>query len=456
MEIPPLKDAKLPIEPSKQRRLSDSRRSRYSFASPPDEFVYEPGLSMLDNRDEKDIISKENINHVLYSDNINTLKQFNFEIRSLLEKHPTILDEISKDQEIVDDCIKAISLVTTGDGVETYCKCIYPFFKRNTVGFIDGGLLFNLRERLSVFPFRILDFIEVIPVLSGYARDAMISLGIIDDIIDFFLASNSPTEQVACAKVLMAQFTIPDPFQVEQIKPLIPKIVSMLSCNNIEALNLVYQTLSEINGRHQLFTADFLDLGVHEYLSKHIDDPKLVASCFTLAGNMSICEPEDIKKMVDCGLIDKYMKMTDEHPIDTNWCLSNCFESSPKELFLILKDFIPKQIKKNTPQTTGFVATVLLFATSINLPFVLQEGGLQNVLSRCDSTDDDLVAKCLDAIARILILSHTKPAIGELVKGIIVLPEYVAKINVTKEQSTDTLVKEVATQILEHISNIKQ
>lgn len=453
MQVPPLVGARLPTDLTKQRRLSDSRRSRYSFAAPPNEFVYEPGLSMLDNRTSKDIISKENINHVLYSDNINTLKQFNFEIRNLLEKEPHILDEISKDQEIVDDCIKAISLVTTGDGVETYCKCIYPFFKRNTVGFIDGGLLFNLKERISVFPVRILDFIEVIPVLSGYARDAMISLGIIDDIISYFLQSQSISDQVACAKVLLAQFTIPDPFQSDQIKPLIPRIVEMLKCENIEALNLIYLALSEINGRQQLFTADYIELGVHKYLAKHITDPKLTASCFTLAGNMSICEPEDIKEMLDSGLIAHYIKLSNEHPIDSHWCLSNCFESAPKDLYPILKDYILESIKKNTPESTGFVATVLLFATSADIPEILSMNAMQNILERTDYPDESLVARILDAIARVLILgAHAKPAIGKVVEPILKNDVYIEKIKHTASSADDAPVREVAQQILDHIA----
>jgi hypothetical protein len=429
-------------KPNKKQKLN--RRSRYSFAEPPKETVEDKSSSPLLTKIQ--LISKEYISAILASNNINEINIYNYELRYFLEQDQDFINEISKDEELVENFINAFGLVDTADGLEAYCKMIYPFFKRNTVAFIDNGLLFNLRDKIDVFPDQVLDFYETIPLLSGYARDAMISLGIIDDVIDYFNNAKTTKERVAAATVLQSQFIIPHPFQVDDIRGLIPKLVPMLKCGDNEAVALIIRTLSEINGREQVFTEDFLENNVHLFLVESIKVPELTSASLTLAGNMSICEPDGVVKMIDCGLISEILKLSTDHPLDVFWCLANCFESSPKSMFKIIKDLIPRSHEDDSPESACFIATVLLFGQSEDVLEIIDDEMLKKVINAVNNKDVDISARCLDSISRLLILTHTRKEIKSKASSLFA-PETKEKIELASK-SEIKLVSGLATRIL--------
>ena len=433
------------VKPSPKPKTN--RRSRYSFADPPKQTPAEIKTSPLLAKVQ--LISKDYISAVLATDDIDKVNTYNYELRYFLAQDPNFVDEVSKDEELVEKFINAFGLVDTAKGLEAYCKMIYPFFKKNTVAFIDNGLLFNLRDKINVFPQQVLDFYETIPRLSGYARDAMISLGIIDDVIDYFNEAKTPSERVAAANVLRSQFIIPHPFQVDDIRGLIPKLVPMLKCGDNQAVSLLLLALSEINGRDQVFTEDFLEYDVHKFLAENIRVPELTSACFTLAGNMSICETDGIIRMIECGLIKEVMDLASLHPVDVFWCLSNCFESSPEAMFPILGDFISKSYAHESPDAACFLATVLLFAPSDDVLKILNDDVLKKVIGTVENEDIEISSRCMDSISRLLILSHSKKEIKDKISCL--FTNEVKEIFQRAAKSQARITSEMATHILEEI-----
>ena len=442
------------VKPTKKRRLS-KRRTRYSFADPPKESNSSENLDTIGSPllSKVQLVSKDYILEVLKSQDINTIRKYNSDIRHFLKDDPNFINGSANDEDIVETFINAFGDVTTAEGLNVYCTLIYPFFKRNTVAFIDNGLLFNLRDKLNVFPQQVLDFYEIIPVLSGYARDAMVSLGIIDDVIDYFKNAKTSNERVSAAKVLKSQFTIPDPFQVQEIRSLIPKIASLLECGDNAAIVLLLKTLSEINGRDQIFTDDFMELGIHTFLAKHITDKELTEACFTLAGNMSICDTDSILKMIDCGLIGDVISLVDVYPIDVFWCLSNCFESSPESMLPLVTDLIPKSLEMHDlPDAACFVATVLLFASSKKIKGIIDFGVLPMVIEGTGCSDIDISGRCLDSLLRLLILSNSNPTLLEVVP---IIAKEKERFEVIQKETTSKIIKELISNMIHEIDSSK-
>ena len=365
------------------------------------------------------VTSPDYIVSVFQSNDLETLKVFNDELRYYIPTNEKIIEALSKDQKIIEATINAFSIVDSADKAFILEKAFYPFFKRNPTGYIDDGLLFQVRDVLENYPFPILRLYEVTPAISSYARDAMCSLGIIDDVIDLFKKTEDIEIKHAVSKVLYNQFRTSDLFQTDHIRRLVPLIISLLALGDDVCKSYILLTLSEINGRDQVFTDVFLELNVHLFINDHINNPELTSSCLTLAGNMSICEPEKMQKIIDCGLIQKVIALANLYENDVYWCLGNCFESSPTTLFPLIMSLLPSTLPSKKPESYLLLASVFLYADSSNVFEVLKlNGTLDKILHGCQDSELDIAAHCLDSIVRILILSHSHKELQEPAKPI--------------------------------------
>ena len=384
------------------------------------------------------------------------MKLFNDELRYYIPGNEHLIEDISKDQKIIDASIEAFTTVDSEEKAYILTKAFYPFYKRNTSAFIDSGFMFTLRDILDKFPLQVLRIYEVTPALSSYARDAMCSLGIIDDVIDLYKRTEKKEIREAAAKVLYGQFRTSDPFQTDHIRRLVPLIISLLPISDYTSLSYILLTLSEINGRDQMFTDIYLELKVHLFINDNILKPELTSACLTLAGNMSICEPEKMQLIIDCGLIQKVISLARLYENDVYWCLGNCFESSPIALFPKIMEILPSTLSSRNTESYLLLASVFLYADSQNLLEVLElKGAIEKVISGCEDEELDIAAHSLDALVRILILSHSRPELQEASK-IVRSEESVEIFKKIQNTKKDSVLSNMASLLLTHISYFKK
>ena len=398
------------------------------------------------------ITSPEYIISIFESNDYETIKLFNDELRYYIPTNEHMIQELAQDQRIIQATINAFTKTDSEEKTFILEKAFYPFYKRNTAAYIDDGFMFTIRDILDKYPLPILRIYEVTPAISSYARDAMCSLGVLDDVIDLFKKTDNSEIKHAVAKVLYGQFRTSDLFQTEHIRRLVPLIISLLDISDNTSISYILLTLSEINGRDQMFTDIFLDLNVHLFINKHINEPELSSACLTLAGNMSICEPEKMQKIIDCGLIQKVIDLANLYENDVYWCLGNCFESSPTALFPMILKLLPSTLPSKKTESYLLLASVFLYAESSDvLEISKMDGTLQKIINGCDDEEMDIAAHCLDSVVRILILSHSHPDLKEaslLVRS----EENIAMYERIKTSKEGTVLSNLASLILMHIS----
>ena len=398
------------------------------------------------------ITSPEYIVSVFESNDLETITQFNNELRFYIPNNEKIIEELAKDPKIVEATMNAFTSVDSNEKAIILEKACYPFYKRNTTGYIDSGFMFTLRDILDKYPLPILKIYEITPAISSYARDAMCSLGVIDDVIDLFKKTDDPHIQHAVSKVLYGQFRTSDLFQTDHIRRLVPLIISLLGLGDDESTSYILLTLSEINGRDQMFTDIFLELDVHKFINDHINQPELTSACLTLAGNMSICEPEKMLLIINSGLIQKIIGLANLYENDVYWCLGNCFESSPTRLFPLIIGLLPNTLVSKKPESYLLLASVFLYADSSNVLEILKlDGAINKIIRGCTDNDVDISAHCLDSIVRILILCHSHKEMKEPAMPL-VSEENVKMYKNIKATKEGTVLANLAHLILIHLT----
>lgn len=454
--------------------ISTGRRlPRMSFTQVPDDLNpnVTPDSILTQNVNKNltstDICTKSKIMEVFSSNDFKQIKKYDRMLTKYLHTvDKNCIKEVSKDPEVVSLLLGLSQHVTNKEEMSIFTHAIYSFLKNNPEGIIDEGLLFTLREFLPQYTDEVLDFLQIIPVISGYARDSMLSLGIIEDVVDCFKNATSSRQRILAGKVLTSQFTIEQPFQVEDLSDLVPRVVDLLCTTKDDdnAILQVLQTLTEINGREPSFSNVYIKLGIPEYLVQNIDKECLTKQGFSLAGNMCICDSKDAKKIVESGLVVKCMSMlSQDYASDIFWMLSNLIESMPDFIVSSLSDdFVSKSVKmleehekchETFKEAVYFFSTIFLFSSSGSLERFMMEPILNGISAAIENTESDVSARCLDAISRLMILSSNQPRFSDILKSHSKFKDVTRSLMKLKEGTNNVIFKNLAGKLATQIES---
>lgn len=373
-----------------------------------------------DSPDIKTSFSLEKIISVYQSNQKAQIQHFTIELCSAAANHKSLVKSIVENPELVELIVNQACCMSTSASLSSYSSLISLIIEKDDAAVIDNGILFMYIDLISEFPIEVLRFFFTLPTLSIYARDALVCMGVIDNIIDLCSETSDENVHIAAAQVLNAIFGCQEPVNNDDIRVNISKIITLLNLPEVDAVKSIILTLVEIIGRNcsNCFVSNLFQEGVHIFIARSIQIPELTAPCICLAGNMAACESIDFQKLLDAGVVQALMSLLQsDFAGDSFWALSNCVESSPDmmiefftesyfgEISMAL-DNCPYQIFRDAAY---FIATMLLFSPVDKVNRILSYNGLLLcVIQMLDCGISNIVIRCMDSLARILFLGYTR------------------------------------------------
>ncbi|KAK8860263.1 hypothetical protein M9Y10_011928 [Tritrichomonas musculus] len=378
------------------------------------------------------------------------------QITAIIQDHQSFHYKIVSNEEVVNAIVDFVPRVNSPQFMTAFTMLILSLLDHDDPVLIDASILFPLRDMLQTYPEQLLVFFREIPSTSVYARNAMVCTGIVSDIISYTAENNS----IEGAYAINSLFSCNETIENEDLEPLLPEIVSLLSMTNEKALYYIIFAIINILRQNHDFVSTFYDLKIHDYIVKLLPIPDLTHICIYLIGNVSICEKAGIQHLIRTGTVQKLLDICREKKITSGpyWALSNCFESAPSAVIpLIPVDFLKfttdafEEIddKKFKKDCAYFLATILLFSPHEKLTLLVSKEITSKIIQMLCSESETLVIRLLDAIGRVLFVGMTNEKMTFIIHEICSSPELSKHLENLSVSSNVSILNKAKTLICE-------
>lgn len=377
--------------------------------------------------------------------------------RSLLEAaadDPVIVVTACEADGVIEAVVDSFSKFTREETVETYLQVLELFVKKNDQKVIDSELLFNLRVQMDSFPLLVLEFYAEICLASTYARNALICVGITDDVIDLCTSSTDPAVRLAACRVIGSVFDTISRVDVSFVHPLVSEILSLIKIVETPCVDILLTALvNVVDECSHAITSYLYDQDIHVFLSEVLDIPELQESAIELATRISQCETSKISLLIKAGVVPKISKLLS---VPASFVfLGNCIESAPEVMKAVIsREFICSAVELTKDcgdemfRSVGFfIATLLLYAPSHIVVTFLKPEFMILLLDMLKCEVSELIVRSVEALQRIFLLSvHMKDVR-------MVVTDFFGKSTIVEDirkltTFDDTLVQDKAVEIL--------
>lgn len=390
--------------------------------------IRSPSVDKIDisTPDMLKLYAPEKLITIFKSDDKRQIEQLCHDLCALLQSHETLHNVIVENDELVQTIVDFAPSIDTSEFMAVYTMLILLLLEQDDPTMIDAGILFSLRESLLTYPTQLLIFYNEIPPVSVYARNAMVCTGILADIIQYTKDNNS----VEGARAIQTVFRCEERITNDDLEPLLPSIVSLLSMTNEKAVYYIVITIINILRQNHDFVSTFYDLKIHDYICNLLPIQSLTRCCVYMIGNLSICERAGIAHLIRTGTVQKLLELAStnkEVASGAFWALSNCVESSPGTVLpLIPVEFLKTTIdtydtsedKSTIKDCAFFLATLILFSPHEKFHIIVSDEILSRIIKTLHSDSDPLVIRCIDALARVLFVGITNDKMKYLIQMI--------------------------------------
>lgn len=356
--------------------------------------------------------------------------------------------------------------LSTNTQVSSYLSFILAIGRLNFDLLLDNSILFVIRDIISEFPIPLLQFYSQISIFSSNARNGLICLGIIDDIIDICINGTDDSVAIHASLTLKSIFSQTDQLEVNSIRPLITQLASIFSYQRpIDLIINIMNTIAIIANQLPQIIPDLYSLGVHSFIIDNICDSQITEACLSLLGSMAICcNSTYIQELIDSGVVELVAGF-----LTSSFCsasvfsfLTNCIESAPNLISPLIDDNLlsaTAEISINCPydlfkEATYFAATLLLFVPSSQIVTILNYGLTSNIIEMLDCGIARISIRCIDSLSRVLVLSYTAQSIFYLMNLFFESPELIELLNNLVQQS-DVLVRNKAQNLIDELEEIR-
>ncbi|OHS99366.1 hypothetical protein TRFO_34175 [Tritrichomonas foetus] len=408
--------------------LKDLPTRKFHSKPAEDPYVFQPVVrSLLTDKIEisttylQTKFSEEHILDTFISNDPSKIDQICKNLTALLQNHESHQTTILNNENIVEAINNSITCINNANLVTSFSMFILSLLENDNTVMVDSGILFGMRDLINNYPDQILNFYHEVPLVSTYARDAIICNGIISDIIDKIKNEQYTTNDtcVKSAHTLLSLFSCSEPIANNVIEPFLPEIIHLLNIGNEKALYYIIHTVINIVRKNHDFVSDIYELKIHEYAAKILPIKSLTRICVHMIVNLGVCETMGIAHLMNAGVIQSLIDLTKNHEVapSSYWALSNCTESAPS----IIIPFIPVELLSDTlallnsqnideitkKECVYFLGTLLLYSPIEKFHIIVSNEILEQIITMLSSSNDSLVCRCLDALGRVLFVGIT-------------------------------------------------
>ena len=379
----------------------------------------------------EDII--QTLSNALSSPNASAIESLCTNLATEAEQSPKTILQLIKNQDVqeafvtfLDENSELQSTVTVLNMLSTILKSCVPALE----DFIDIGLSSQLLFLLSTENENVLkstiNLIGVVSGLDGYARDAIICLGIHQSLIE--LAGNNRGTEIAlmATEALHSIYGNPSPIDTDVIKDSCQPVVAILEGQTEEVINNILMILVDFTSKQTSIVFTLSKIAFYEKICDYIRNPNLTYVALKLCGNMSVSQPNDIKTLLQNGILDILLSLlsTPEYAADSFWVLSNLLESLPEAIVECFDENFVESVLKAAEdasfdvkrEASFFISTLIVFGGTERIEYFFNErvfGILSDVLGCGVET---IQMRSIDALVTILLWAQSSGKVDEFLQ----------------------------------------
>jgi hypothetical protein len=293
--------------------------------------------------------------------------------------------------------------------------------------FIDGGLCFAIPDLLGFSEPTVvgltLRLVTLISEASSYARDAVLCLDIHTVIVNLVLSATTPSIVQSGCEALFALFANCEEIDRKLVVGAAAAMFPLLRLESAEAVTSVLKCYVRMSNANPAVIKSLLELGIGKLVVQLLQNRALVRFALKLIGNLSLCEPPEIRKLIDAGLIPKLFELIDsEYASGVFWVLSNLLDSSPHLIHpLIPTGFVNKAIEMTSSmsydiqkESAVFLATLIQSSDHATLASVMLPQVITVLLELLDCGVESVVLRCMETITRFCTYAAERAEISDL------------------------------------------
>ncbi|KAK8881500.1 hypothetical protein M9Y10_004236 [Tritrichomonas musculus] len=354
----------------------------------------------------------------LSSNNLSTLAEFLNNITACAQQTPRLAYGLARNPDIPTAFINALNSEYPEQIKLMLMRAltvIFPISEDNKNVFIDDGLTFYLFDALSSQSLPLLEaavmLTDSISESSSYARDSILSFGLLDFLVDIAKSERSESLTIQACEAMNKIFSNKTLIEATILASCVEPISKLLSLHSIPAVNIVLLCLLHMTNKSTALVFAIYEQKLFPVIVSMLNNPELTQNALPLIGNISVGNSEQISTLLECGLFPALMHLIDtQYTADVYWVLSNLVESTPHlTVPLFTSDFIEKSVDIATSaafevrrESAFFIATLIIFTSIQDLSFFLNDDTLDLICEMLALNNAILIVlRCLDAIIRI-------------------------------------------------------
>lgn len=290
---------------------------------------------------------------------------------------------------------------------------IFPKCEANQIRYIDEGLTMLMFDFLSSEDINILYaaicLIDVIVEVSSYARDSILSFGLHISLIEIAQMNHNQQLIISACETLYHVFSNPQSIDSTTLTSCVEPMASLLFLQDDQAEAIVLNTFVAMTNKMPALVFTMYDLDLFKHVVGLLSNENLIAATLPLIGNMSVGHAENIRTLLNCGLLEILMQLIDSSfTADVFWVLSNLVESMPHVMMekfdmefvhnvADVADASSFEVKK---EASFFIATLILFTDSQDLIGFMFKTVLEVLVEMLGCGVGLIILRCLDALLR--------------------------------------------------------
>ena len=293
---------------------------------------------------------------------------------------------------------------------------------------VDCGLTMPMMDMLESDDWILVDacvkLMNCVADHCGYARDALICMGLHERLFEIIGDRRTPDEvKVASCHTLLAIFRNPDPLDNSVILEAVPKLMDLMKCASVAVVGVILQIFVEMSNKMRSLIMTFDELGMYPVVVSMLDDSDLAGGALALLGNMCVCQPKQVKELLDLNVLPKLMYLfhVSEFTADVLWVISNLLEVKPSVVLPLLPpELIQLVLSAAETERFGieveaafFLSTVIVFVPVEHVGLFMTREVVDLLVDMLACEVNPVVLRTMDAI-RTFIHAAELSSNGEL------------------------------------------
>ncbi|OHS93645.1 hypothetical protein TRFO_11640 [Tritrichomonas foetus] len=364
----------------------------------------------------------ETIAEILESGSLQRISDLCTQIVNVSSTSPQLLQKLFQDPSIA---IPFVNCFTCGinesemrlliDAISSIFPICNEDLRRS---FIDEGLLMNIycffESEYKPIIYSSLALVAIVSISSSYARDSVLSLGILDSIIQLAHSheEDKPLTDAACATIEKIFSDGESDINCDTLDYYLDQIGSLLKLTSEGAVNSILLSLNSMMEKSPSLVMKMNQIGLYVNVVNYLKIPSFAGAAIKIVGNLCIGNPSDVHMMLECGLFQLLIGyLRTEYVADVLWDLSNLLEAMTKDVLPMLTDDLINAIVEITSMSSYlvkregavFLSTLILYTDSSVVPAFVNVDIIEILVEMLGCSVTSVIWRCINSLMK---LSH--------------------------------------------------